>query len=375
MNPSLARLVYLAVEHRPTLPPRKVLRFAAMAPMLSALSSAGLAGAHAELDISKDQMTRLYNEGKIMGRGNDKEFKLLLAQQLSLEVEMKRDDMPMTVFWEHMATLSEYVSGDGTALIDSAEASLADVPDYTPINKWATGFEPLDALTGGFYQGIFMVMGLPGSGKTTLCLAIMEALRKMNEASELWFYQTEIPLNLMLYRNMPSRRRVKFLDEDRIICGMPTMQDIIERVQENPNPERIIFIDSPDVMAGGSADGRRFAIEDDYRQLVKLKNLCKAVFVPSQQKRSDHRDPGLTSTSEAFAKAFYADGMLTVQRMGAGVGEWSRVRSKVVKNRFGPVDREATFDFNYETLEWQLSEEQRQSAGRPAGAADWEDLE
>src|SRR6185369_13476416 len=128
--------------------------------------------------------------------------------------------------------------------------------------------------------------------------------------------------------------------------------------------------DSPDVMAGGTLEGRRFALEEIYRDLIRLKQHCKHVFVASQARRQD-RTLSQESVAEAWAKAFYVDIIITMNRMGRGTGQWSRVRSSVGKNRFGPPDRELNFSFNYADLSWEVDSAARENIGSGGEDEDW----
>lgn len=346
------------------------MRYCPQGPIIDAISHNGIAGASAELDLGIAQLYNLHEEGKRGGPGSDQEFRFLLAQVISSEIDLRRDELVLTDYFKLMETLSQYVNVTSDNLVDNDEAVLDKVPDSTPLIKWNSGFEPFDLITGGFYQGIMMLMGRPGHGKTTVMLSMMEALRVSGTASSIWFFELEIPLQLMLFRNSPSRQRTKFKGDDRIVCGLSSLETVIERVKENPDPNRVIFIDSPDVMAGGVGEGRRFAVEELYRDLIRLKSLCKLVVVASQARRND-RTLTLESGSEAWAKAFYVDIIITLSRMGRGVGQWSRVRCSVPKNRFGPPDREITFSYNYNNLSYEVDSVAREQVGILDSEEDW----
>ena len=65
----------------------------------------------------------------------------------------------------------------------------------------------------------------------------------------------------MLYRLLPARERIDFrLGKDILMCGTFTIDEIIEKIRADPDPDRVIFIDSPDVMAGGTGEDKRFAL-------------------------------------------------------------------------------------------------------------------
>jgi predicted ATP-dependent serine protease len=178
---------------------------------------------------------------------------------------------------------------------------------------------------------------------------------------------------MMLYRTMEARARTKFKKNDLLICGAASMTEIIAKVQQSPDPNRVIFIDSPDVMAGGTSEGRRFAIEAIYREMVRLKGMCKLVVVASQTRRKDGR-LALESVSEAWSKVHYSDMVLSLTRLGSANAEGDpnngqrSVRLSVHKNRFGVTDRYIPFVFDYGDLSWQ-------STGTPMFEGSEEDME
>lgn len=296
-------------------------------------------------------MKMLYTEGSKGGRGSTGEFQVIAAEVITSELDLRRDELTLTEYLSRMGELYQYLNSAGESLVAASEISLGDAPAHTPFPKFESGFTPLDDVLGGCYQGILTLMGKSGHGKTSLMLAMMEALRASEVASEVWFFEAEIPQQMMLYRTEPMRHRTKFRKADTLVCGSITISDILHRVREKPDPNRVIFIDSPDVMSGGIGDGRRFALEGIYRELVTLKERSKMVVVASQSRRREGK-LSLESVSEAWAKVHYSDMVVGFSKLGATEQGQSTVRMSVLKNRFGLSDRYIKMAFDYGDLTW-----------------------
>lgn len=336
--------------------------------LVAAVAKHGTQGTAADLGVSTDQLENLITAGAGSSEGSLEEFRMLAVQAALSELEMRRDDLPTTAWVKEVSAL-QFVLEDSLSneLVRHETASLGDLPVLEHIPKFNSGFVPLDQSTGGLYQGILLLIAKPGHGKTSMMLSIMEALRKKNAASSLWFYETEIPMKLMRWRMKPITERTEFKKEDLLVCGNLSIPDIVRQVDEAPDPERVIFIDSPDALAGGSADTRRFVLESIFRDLVRLKSVCKMVVVSSQPRRNDSKIT-LESGAEAWAKAWYSDIIVGVSRVNELQGGGHRVRLSVVKNRFGIPDQEVSFRYNYGDLSWE-------AVGKTSTGDGWEDDE
>lgn len=354
---NLPRLIYLAVEHKPVMPGKLIAKSLPQGDLLSSVAIRGIKGAAADLDINEDQIRHLYELGSKPDRGSVLEFKTLVGQVLMSELELHRDEMPMGDYLVRMREVANYVDQTDTALSTREEADLGVENKINHVVKWESGFSPIDLLIGGFYSSITTLIARPGHGKTSIMLSLMEGLRKDNAASSIWMYELEIPLHLMLYRASSCLSRVKFISGmDRLVCGPVTMTDIETEVDAHPDPNRVIIIDSPDVMAAGAGEGKRFKIEDIYISLIRLKSKCKAVIVTSWPRRKDGGNITMDSVAESWSKAWYSDIMIGMTKLGRAPGgeNLNNVKLVVVKNRFGDSDRELTFQYNYVDLSWQL---------------------
>lgn len=343
----ISRVLYLADRYRTRIP-KTVASSLPYGDIIREVSELGSSGAAVNLRLSNGQLTKLVEEGSEGGDGSEEELRLLIADLALGEMELRKEDMEIKEYLRFLDNIKAFSDGHAD-LVQIGEIDLGTEDDTeVSIPKFKTGFEPLDILTGGVYQGITIMMGKPGHGKTSILLSIMETLRYTEVASSIWFYNVEIPREMMLYKIRPMRRRTQFTpEEDILYCGYYSLPEIIKAVQDDPNPDRVLIIDGPDAMTGAAGEGRRFALEAFMIELVKVKELLKWIVISSQVRRKD-RHITLESGAEAWAKAWYADISVGITKIG-GTRD-SQVKMRIVKNRFGPSDREGIFKYDFTDL-------------------------
>lgn len=365
ISKSQARLFYLANELRSPLPDSLV-KYIPQGEIIQAIASFGVSGVEQGLKLSRAQLEKLITDGRKGGKATRDEWKYLITSIITDELIERKDTMKLDDFMKKTDMLNRWLNG-GASIITTEEGSFSSNPSEM-IKKWDTGFGPFDTIFEGFYQGLFMIMGSTGTGKTSHMLSLAELLKKNKIADEIWFFQTEIPRRMFEYRMGPILTRAKFVEgKDRVFYGQQPLTEIIEMIKSKPNPNRIIFHDSPDVLASSAEEGRRFELEGLYRDLVIMKALCKAVFVGSQVRRKD-RQVKVTSAAESWAKAWYSDGMIGLQKLGFK-NQNAIMKAVVVKNRFGPTDFEIQYEYNQVQLTGHLT---AKSKPRVAG---WEQEE
>ena len=323
--------------------------------LLSEVALSGLEGGSVQFNIDPDQIQVMYESGSINGSGSADEFRMLASQYLTQELELRRDEFLLAEWLDRIAEVNVYLKNKSDDLVGSEEISLNAEVDDEEMPKFWSGFGPLDEVMGGLYQGIITIMAKSGHGKTSFMLSLMEAFRQSNVADELWFFENEIPVRLMMYRLRASRQRTQFKSGDKMICGFTSSAEILRRVIEEPNPNRVIFIDSPDVMAGGMGENKRHGIEAIYRDMVSIKERSMLVVAASQVRRRDGRTLTMESVAEAWTKVHYSDMLATAVKLGPIVRGYSQVRMTVPKNRFGLADQEVTFGYNYADLSWDFN--------------------
>lgn len=343
MNQYFPRLLYLANELRPQLP-SAIAKLIPQGDLLATVSIIGSTGAIQALQLEPEQLDSLLEQGRRGGRATLDEWKHLLSNMAADHLIENRDSLDIREYLRRTEAISSFLNSNGS-IIQVLRTDWND-PDAKDVVKWHSGLEYLDGVLEGFYHGLFIIMASTGTGKTSLLLSLVEALKKLEDVSEIWFFQTEIPRDMFQYRIRPLKNRgVAFLPgRDQIFYGQMTMLEIMDMIHEHPDPNRVIFYDSPDVLASAADDNRRFELERIYRDLVIIKNLSKAVFVASQMSRKD-KSPKITSVSESWAKAWYADGILGFKQMGVR-GTSALMKAAVLKNRFGPAGFEMTFNYD-----------------------------
>jgi len=365
-----ARLVYLAAELNLAIP-RVVQNYVPQGDLVASIAAEGIMGAASQFDISEQQLINLRDEGRQKGPFTEREFRMLLSSQAIINLEEARSNTPIDVYMARMSSISSFfLNQNGSSIVDAQALNLNLLHEkLEKIPKFASGFEPFDLVTGGFYQGLVTITAKTGHGKTTAMLGLMKYIRETEQSDEQWFFENEIPLMMMKWK-LKTVDKGFFTDKDQLFCGEIDIDNIIEKVQENPNPNRVIYIDSPDVMAGGSGEGKRFLLDMIFRKLVILKNFCKMVVVSSQGKQ---KDKGITleSGSDSFDKARYSDIMLGWRRIRMLPDGLAEVKVNVPKNRFGAPEQQLVFHFDYNTFDYDMLLEDERTELFELGDESW----
>lgn len=348
-----ARLIYLLTEHRVDVP-KSLLRYLPFWRDWLPELKHGLSAAARAAGASTEHMMQLYAQGAASGKGSRAEALHLLGEMVDDEVSATNGhrlslDEKLNLYQELAGLLS---SGE---MLQNTEVELANAPKVSQIPKWDSGFTPLDVLTGGLYQGVMILVGMPGLGKTSLMLAIQERIAALGSAGGTLFFQNEIPMQLMLGRlNQGPLRRTAYRATDRLICGSfgtEKVLSVLERMPQEQQRETVVFFDSPDVVVGSDPETRRFVLEHAFQVLVQAKQLCKLVIVSSQPNRRTAEAPRLSGLAEAWSKAWYADIVIALSR-GRRIGGLPQLKLTLLKNRFGPPEGSVLFHFNLADLSW-----------------------
>lgn len=340
----MPRLVYLAsrLERDAIKMPRDIRRYVPNFDLYEEVAKNGLEGAAESLDIPRPQMHKLTELGRVGGKGSPQEFRLLIAKEVMDNEALSELAVPRRL--GIMSLVDRYVNGATDNIIETDEAALntTDIPDGIP--KFLTGFTPLDTVLGGdgCYQGILMFMAQPGEGKTSTMVSVMEWLKRSNPDWQMLFFEQEIPLRLMLARMKPVMQRVKFGSRDMIICGQMSIEEIIKRLSKPPiNPDRVVFIDSPDAMPGLGSDNTTRELGHIFRQLVKIKETSCLVVVSTQPNRRVTGPLTKASPANSWEKVWYVDMMVSVAKMGT-----NKMRMHTLKNRFGIEGTEVFYQYD-----------------------------
>lgn len=274
-----------------------------------------------------------YAKGKTLGEGSIDELKLILDLIIFPELKNYEERKKFVNFLESLS------SGLFHTNIEKPISKVSG----KEIEKWNSGFAPIDKALGGFYQGVFAIAGLPGSGKTSIVLNLAANFAKNYPV---WYYQTEIPSSLI-------ESRIKLLEPEKwnkdsyFHAGNYNTTTILEKVQRSPNPNRIIIYDSPEIIDMSKSSDLLYYFMKTYQDLVQIKHHSKLVIVTSQLKQNlkweDLDNP--YCLNDSASKARYLDGIIY---LGSFV---DNLMIKLGKNRFGSPNGSSMVKYNYETMQ------------------------
>lgn len=333
-----ARLVYLIVQHKVQLPnplPRYLPYGTELAQAWKGLGCVG----------SIDLIGPLYRKGKAWGEGSLEECVDILFRA----VEPRVSDLAPSKRLEIYGIINDMIKTDDTTLVEFEEITFDEDYDEDEIPKFNSGFEPLDITTGGLYQGVWVVMGTPGTGKTSTMLTILEELAHQYPEKEIWFFENEIPGRMMKARTAKIRHRLGKTSNVTLFTGPHNAFTILEKIKLNPNPDRFIFFDSPDVDAGVDTGVKHEDLEKAYKALIRIKMLSALVIVSSQPRRSDN-SLSMKSVGNSWAKAQFCDGLIGLEMNG-----FNTIKLTVLKNRFGPLGRSIFYQYDYIDMTWNIN--------------------
>lgn len=333
----LARIYFLACELQPPLPNHKLMR--QLPPKYAELIASAAANGLASGIAGYAQLAQLYEKGAQFGiEPTLLEFKGLMTALLREEIEKR--EMSLFERMELSAQLVAYFR-QGESFI-TQERLKFNTP-APPLNRFSTGFAPLDSVLGGnAVTSVVTLIASPGTGKSYLSLAIAAG---WSHGSVL-FYDPENGSGLML-------ERAQSIDVDRkpdnkeFIFGYYNPDEILEELREDPDPGRLIIMDSLHFICGtGRTPDSGAKYEKAYTTAVAMQQHCKLVLITTQVKRGadgDSIDAGAASSCierHSGAQIHLSKGEL----LPDGATEYRMFCSK---NRYGPGGLEIKFAFDY----------------------------
>lgn len=276
-------------------------------------------------------VTDAYRKGKSYGKGTTEELKEILDALLWSELKNFDERQKFISF------LNSLTSG---LFNTNEEKSFAEV-EGKDIEKFLSGFTPIDNALHGFYQGVFCVAGLPGSGKTSILLNLTACLAQQ---FPVYYYQTEIPSGLIQSR-ISLLNPKSFHKDSKFHAGNYSSAKILEEILKFPDKNRIVIYDSPEIKDTYLDDTIYW--ERTFQELVQIKLHSKAVIVTSQIKQNISWDElGIYSLSGSASKARYLDGLIYLNQFAGNL------LIKTAKNRFGILGNSmAKYDYSTMTLE------------------------
>lgn len=361
-----ARLVYLADILRIPIPSTLV-RMIPSGEVIKSIAIIGKEATAIELGIPGNQLLNIYNAGKGENefKADEQEYRMIIAHMAESYLDLD-NNLSFTKKLSKRVEISEFVNTKRSQLIEYEEVSLGNPNiDFKALElpTFNSGFQPLDMLLEGLAQTVIIFMARPGEGKTSTLLTIMGELRRTNACNSIWFFSLEMPLAMMLHRAQALMPIVKFKEDDRFFCGQYSPTDVLNKINEHPDPNRVIIYDNPDALGGGG-DQRRFALEEMFRDLVQIKTNSKCVLTASQPRRADRGNLQIDSVAESWQKAWYSDVIITITDQGRGFHtDNNRLRMTTVKNRFGVNNRSVDYGYNYKNLTYTHTQATNEASG------------
>jgi hypothetical protein len=317
-----ARLLYLLRELKITLP-KNVIAYIPGGNWLQGLRSL-VDPRHPQ---STQQAVRLYEMGKKLGPPSVEEFSSLIINILEAHGALSGSQ------WVDISRTLASLSTQ-PLLAEEAIYSLGDLEPGSAIPTRPTGLMPVDAvLGGGLTAGIYLFIGAPGSGKTSLMAMLAEALAiTLPPTSPLVYIQTEMPAEVFRFRVTPILRRKHFRVSDTLICAPWGSDQVLRYLRERPNPETVVIYDSPDpILLAGEAANVRFSIAKAWLDFIMIKQgLARSIIVTSWTRRGTNGNMNLESAAEGAAKERFSDAVIGISPEDGGT-----VRLDCFKNRLG----------------------------------------
>lgn len=348
----LSRLFMLACEVKPDLPSAKLMALLGKTwgPIIRAGAEHGLAGAASALpSVSVDQLAQLYMAGAETGAAPSiEEFRSTIAGRI-YESVCGNDSISVLDQLKIASELGKWFEGRGSTNGEEEMDWDAKV-DTPPFTK--SGFWPFDDLHSaqGMPQEICTVLSRPGVGKTTMAVATAMGWRQ-NTVGSVTMIQTEIAPSAMRMKIDGMCRPGLFRSGvDRLVFGRRNAQTAMQRMIENPDPDRLVLFDSVTGFCGqGDGPESRTRFAELYDDLCQVKNCSRAVIAFSHVKRgtdlADIESAAGSSAVERFSGSLiYLSADDTARPDGL-----VQVKAEILKNRYGSLVRPKKFLFDYVT--------------------------
>lgn len=338
----IARLAYLITEHQVAVHP------VLLEPMQGLGWLGELHKGIAVTGINLAQLRKVIQDGSVGGKGSRTEIATIVFRLGKPHLSEDREAL-----LRYYTELDKLAMGKINLLDDMESTNLGEIDpedvDIVDIPKFTTGFEPIDLVTDGLYQGLCVIMGHPGSGKTTFTTSLMQSLAQ--QSVPVAYFQNELAPSVYKGRVIALARAREiwpYTTEHTIHSGTLTSTDVLEYIGKHENKDRVVIYDSPDLAVGISPNAR-FDLAREFLDLTHASFRAKAVITTSQANRAGPLE--LTSFAESWTKAWVTSIVITVEQIGMTHTGMPLVQMSTVKNRFGPL-RTVHFNFDYATGGW-----------------------
>lgn len=352
MSEAMERLLFLAAETRPAMPPTSLLKFLGpWGDLYSVVAANGLLGAVETLSgTDYAQLTEMYARGVGCGASpRPEEFYHGLT--LAIGEALCNSELPITDRMKMFAKLDAWYEGRSSGGQNAVLGFDAEVeaPAFT-----LTGWWPLDRVAGskGMPQDVITIISAPGTGKTTIGCGLA-ADWKRNVGGPVMMFQTELgPSMMRRYTDAALRPGEKlWTPEDKIVYGSYAVQEQLDWCICNPDPDRLIIFDSVSSFCGDGSDAAsRTRYFKAYQDLMAVKNASRMAVAMTHTKRGVDPDTDNMESSAGSASIERFSGLLLyltpLERGEQGTRELSL---KPLKNRHDQLGRPVKFLMNYHT--------------------------
>lgn len=293
---------------------------------------------------SAAEARRLYVLGASLGTPSLEELRHLLVSILE-----KQSPRLSGAQWLEIGPALSSLSDGRTSLLSGeviqSMDSITEVPAYP---RYSSGLLPVDSvLGGGLSSGIYLFIGAPSAGKSSLMMMLAEALALSHPESSLVYLQTEMPEGAFKSRMRPIFQRTQFKSSDTLICGLWSPSRLVEFLEEKPDPNRIVIYDSPDpILLSGETSNIRSSISQAWLNFIRIKQeLAKTVIVTSWSRRGESTSLRLESGAEGAAKERFSDAVVGIMPDGH-----NSVLLECFKNRMGIPGTRYSFEVDWANL-------------------------
>jgi hypothetical protein len=333
------RLYYLAVELRPELPDSRLM--ALLPPKIRDLIESGTRDGLGAGMANYGTLQATYMEGANGVEATDSEFRGLLTAMLDSEVS-RREDLPLTTRMKYRSRLASYYT-QNKSVIATKRVKFNEKSD--PLLRFPTGFLPIDTVLGGrgITAGVITLIAVPGSGKTYLSQAIANL-----HNGAVWMFDAETGEGLVMDRQKDIDG--VNLDNKEYIFGSYNVEDIYEDARANPDPERLIILDSLHFVCGDGRtpeSGARYSAAYKWAIEMAHAGYCKYVLITTQVKRgSDGNSIDSAAASATIERDSSA--LINLTKLHPLPDGTVKMRLFCNKNRMGLAGAITYFAFRYE---------------------------
>lgn len=346
------RLFYLACELKPPLPSPSLMGYLGKtwSQTITAGAMHGLGGSGGALPAtSLEQLATIYEAGSESGASPSlEEFRSTLATIIHEKI-CGNDAIPTLDQIKLTTQLGKWYAGldssNGDDIIDfDAEV---ETPMFTK-----SGFWPFDRIAGknGLPQEVITILGKPGTFKTTW-LALMAIEWRRQDIGPVIFAQTELAKGAMRMKidalTKPGEKLWRS-GVDQMVFGRRKLMEVLEDCERNPDPDRLVIVDSVTGYAGqGDTPDSRSRFADLYHQGMATKNSSRmAVFATHVKRGQDMMD--IESAAGSSAVERFSGLLITLEKDDAKRPDgFTEVWIDTVKNRYSDKTKRFKVAFDY----------------------------